>query len=283
MSAKRIVSTLSAVTSFVILLSPITAQESESMRNAVALKEAGVGNGGDAPAGCICPIPAAACLEIFDETGGEYTFMTKVRALPVFIVDPTPQAIRVTFQDLNAPYDVANGMQMWVGEPFVVCENAGQSIVDDPDACAVVQAPLSLTTTYARLQCQPLYRNWVDDGVINFIDEWVIPESTYRVDTIAESCPLECPFSELLEITTPIWGDVTAGCHEVPCVPPDNRVDITTDVTAVLSKFAKARSDNEPSKIDFHINMVDVVFVLDAFSGESYPFEPPGPAPCTGN
>ena len=259
------------------------------MRNAVALKEAGVGNGGDAPAGCICPIPAAACLEIFSETDKVYTFMTKVRALPVFIVDPTPQAIRVTFQDLNAPFDVANGMQKWVGEPFVVCENAGQSIVDDPDACAVVQAPLSLTTTYARLQCQPLYRNWVDDGVINFIDEWVIPGSTYRIDTIAESCPLECPFSELLEITTPRWGDVTAYCSPGDCVPPDNSVDIVTDVVAVLAKFGnvlileKTRCDLEPSTVDFLINISDVTFVLNVFSRDTYPFEPSGPPPCLGN
>ena len=66
-------------------------------------------------------------------------------------------------------------------------------------------------------------------------------------------------------------------------------MDITSDVTAVLVKFQnvggpeKARSDMEPSNVDFLINISDVTFVLNAFSGETYPFEPPGSVPCLAN
>ena len=68
--------------------------------------------------------------------------------------------------------------------------------------------------------------------------------------------------------------------------PPDGTVDVTTDVTAVLDKFknlegapAKARSDIDPTRPDQIINMTDVTYVLDAFRGSDYPFEP-GPPPC---
>ena len=68
--------------------------------------------------------------------------------------------------------------------------------------------------------------------------------------------------------------------------PPDGTVDVTTDVTAVLDKFknlegapARARSDIDPTRPDQIVNMTDVTYVLDAFRGSDYPFEP-APPPC---
>ena len=75
-------------------------------------------------------------------------------------------------------------------------------------------------------------------------------------------------------------------CSSLLCPGPDNSVDVVTDVTAVLDKFrnfaaspAKSRADLEPALPDGQINISDVTFVLNAFSGADYPFTPTA-TPC---
>ncbi|MFQ5494517.1 MAG: hypothetical protein ACE5EX_03970, partial [Phycisphaerae bacterium] len=67
---------------------------------------------------------------------------------------------------------------------------------------------------------------------------------------------------------------------------PDGIVGVTSDVIAVVDKFAgrttapiKARADIEPATPDQLINISDATRALDAFRGRSYPFDP-GPPPC---
>ena len=64
----------------------------------------------------------------------------------------------------------------------------------------------------------------------------------------------------------------------MPCPPPDASVDITTDVTSILSKFrnvggpTKSRADLEPALPDGLVNISDVTFCLNAFSGDGFAF-----------
>ncbi len=70
----------------------------------------------------------------------------------------------------------------------------------------------------------------------------------------------------------------------------EGTVDVTNDVLGVLDKFAnvnslqKARADLEPggdgdnNGPDFKVNVAnDVLFALDAFTGDPYPFAPGDP------
>jgi hypothetical protein len=72
------------------------------------------------------------------------------------------------------------------------------------------------------------------------------------------------------------------------CGPRDGTVSIVTAVVAILDKFRnhtgaplKARTDLEPSLPDLKINITDVMYAIEAFTGEGYPFEPIGD-PCGG-
>ncbi len=76
-------------------------------------------------------------------------------------------------------------------------------------------------------------------------------------------------------------------CVTTPCTPPDGRVDIVTDILAIIAKFgsrpgapAKIRVDLEPGMLDMKINITDVTFALDAFRGLPYPFAPSTTTPC---
>ena len=235
---------------------------------------------------CACPPSSAPELEVLTGSGED---VTKLRALGITAGDAGEiQAIRVTLTNLPAPFNIANGGLMWVGEPFVVCENSGQDEQVDPSDCLPTPTGTPLLTTYAPLQCDPLFRNWSGDGVINLVHPFVIPNATYTVQVVRNECPLldEAGFSEPLVINTPIWGDIGGICFPPPCLPPDGSVDVVTDVTSALDKFkniatgvTKARGDVEPSVVDYQVNISDVAFILDAFSGDGHPFEPDG-LPC---
>ncbi len=65
------------------------------------------------------------------------------------------------------------------------------------------------------------------------------------------------------------------------CDRPNGSVGVVTDVVAILGKFKnlvgaplKARTDLEPSLPDLKINITDVTYAIEAFTGEGYAFEP---------
>ena len=87
-------------------------------------------------------------------------------------------------------------------------------------------------------------------------------------------------------IGTSTWGDLVSDCTTCPCGPPDNSVNVTTDVTAALDKFkgldcavSKPRADIEPDRPDWLVTINDVTHCLDAFKGFPYPFDGPGGCP----
>ena len=224
------------------------------------------------------------------QPGAVLVEMLKQRNLAFSVPDAGERAVQVTFDNLPGPFDVANGIAMWVMEPREECENSGQPFGTPIDQCGPTGGLLSLTYTVAQLQCNPLYRDWSADGVFNVYDELIVPNGTYSIRVIEIACSVSdlSSFSEPLTITTPIWGDAVKDCTASDprrCFPPDGSVDVVTDVTALLGKFSntmainEARVAMEPGLLEGHTSIADVTFTLNAFSGDQYPF--PAPAlPC---
>jgi len=146
----------------------------------------------------------------------------------------------------------------------------------------------SLTIWAARLQCDPYYTDWSTYDAVHVYHQNVVPGGVYDLQAIDQACDTaaESSYSVPLELTTSVWGDVVGNYTTTPSGPPDGRVDIPADCTAILDKFknldgvlTKVKCDLEPSRPDQVINIIDVTYCLDAFRGFEYPFEP-WPDPC---
>jgi hypothetical protein len=206
----------------------------------------------------------------------------KNRTLSILAGDAgRPQAIRVTFDALPAPFDVWNGRQLWADNPFEVCEVAA---IAPPQPCPA-GAP---RTRYSRLICeQQCKTDWASQGVIHLYHEGIVPGGRYIIDVL-ECCPGGVKIkSPPLVIVTPKWGDVGGPFSGGQWSAPNGSVDITTDVVMILEKFGnrggapiKSRVDIEPNCLDFKINITDAVRDLDAFRGAGYPFRPKVTDPC---
>jgi hypothetical protein len=194
--------------------------------------------------------------------------------------DCQSQAIRVTFVDLPPPYDIWNGRRLWATEPVEISEQPGLAAGD----------PRTPPTSYfAALTCDgPDYRDWISLGVVHIHHEGIVPGGQYAVEVTHVACTPDV-FSPPLALTNPRWGDI-AGPYQ-PAIQawagPDGSVDIVVDAIADLDKFGsrpgapdKSRSDVEPRKVDFKINITDVSRILDAFRGLPYPFTPVAADPC---
>ncbi len=186
-------------------------------------------------------------------------------------------AVRITFLSLPSPYHVWNGRQLWVNDPVDVCELAGAG---PGQPCP----PPSTTTRFAELDCTPHCRSdWSALGTINTHHKGIVPGGLYRLQSIYCNDDMgdEGRYSSPRDVTTTRWGDCCGSFVGGTWPPPDGRVDITVDVTAVLEKFSnrttaaqKARTDVEPAGLDLKINISDVTRVLDAFRSIPFPFAP---------
>ena len=196
------------------------------------------------------------------------------------------RAIRITFTRLPEPFDVFDGLSMWVGATTDVSENGGSlaPVAGFPDFRA------------ATLQCDPFVTNWGAGksgsaaGVVHVSHRAIVPGGDYVIQMVDGVCAAlgDSGLSTPLAMTTSRSGDLVGPFDrsQDEWSAPDGAVDVTADVVALLSKFVsqpgaptKARADLEPATPDRVINITDVAFALDAFRGLGYPFEP-GPAPC---
>ncbi len=190
------------------------------------------------------------------------------------------QAIRITCVALPPPFDVWNGAKLWAGQPSQVSENG--ACVGWPTCEGF---PVFLAAT---LQCEPFYFPWSIWGILSVFHEGIVPEGSYRIEVIDETCPVddESGYSEPLELTTARWGDTLGDCTVRPCTPPDGLINIG-DVHGIIGRFVsnfhsikKARAELEPGCPDLIINISDVMHAVGAFQGLSYPFEPTADDPC---
>lgn len=189
------------------------------------------------------------------------------------------QAVRITFFDLPTPFDVFNGTSAWVDIPQVV-----------------VPGPRAFTV--ATLSPTPSFAHWADFGVVHVHDERIVPSrqrpaealepATYLIQVVTEGCSVGTPegFSPPLFITNPRWGDI-AELAGGEFLAPEGEITIS-DTLALLASFSSAsgapslpRTDmlspgatGAIEAVDFVVDVLELLAVLDAFSGGSYPFTP---------
>ena len=201
---------------------------------------------------------------------------TRVRYL-AFSPDPGGaghnQAIRVTFTNLPAPFQYANGRTMWVGQPLDVSEVSGS---------------LTLPPTFklAGLQCDPFFADWTTYGPVYVRSENFVPRGIYDVQAIDQTCSLaaESNYSAALQAKLSKWGDTVGGNN---AASPQGTVDFV-DISSVVDKFknstgapSKTRADVAPSLPDRIVDFVDIPSIVDGFKGRPYPYAgPPATDPC---
>ncbi len=232
-----------------------------------------------------CLIPSAPRLVQTDSAPGlaqgESIGLARQRLIGITAgVAGRNQAIRVRFESLPPPWDVWNGTELWVTEPTAICELSGVS----PGAAC----PTGKFFNIAGLSCDPadaFFTDWAALGELYLHHAGVVPGGVYMVQSIDETCSMQVPeeFSAPLQVENSRFGDAVAGFNSTALEwnPPDGRVDVSLDVVAALDAFAnragnatKTRMDIEPCKLDFRVNITDVVQYLDAFSARPYPFAP---------
>jgi len=208
---------------------------------------------------------------------------TKNRYLSFAAGDPgRMQAVRVTITSLPG-FEYAEGRAAWVQEPVTVTEASGSS-GPSPEP----------THLRASLGCTPFYADWSAYGVVDVIDDGIIPGGTFTLGVIQENCSLgdESAYSAPIELITSATGDIVGDCGVNPCSAPQGVVDFV-DISAVVSKFRneaaaprKARADLINSDVavavpDGKVDFVDISYCVDAFRNAAPP--PPGPPlvdPC---
>jgi hypothetical protein len=202
------------------------------------------------------------------------------------------QGVRVTFQNVPAPYVHWSGTQLWVQEPQMFCENGGTArCAGMPGCCPTGVGGLPQNWFWgAELDCDPVFADWAGYGVVHVFNEGIIPAGSYSVQVVDETCSLDSEenYSPGITLIQSAWADVVKDCSTTPCGAPDGITGVA-DVTAILDKFknlegnvTKTRADLEPRVPDQLVNITDVTFCLGAFLGETYPppgFPPPGDPP----
>ena len=206
-------------------------------------------------------------------------------------------ALRVTLTaSTRFPGDV--GKQWWVGPPREICENSGHGLAIPPSQCGPAPGIPKRTMWSSNLSCTQECRDWhslVDVAgnaldVLHVGDPDIVTDSVYTIEAVDCSCDKtdKANYSAPLAWGTSRWGDISAVLPaDCPRSPPEGTLSIVLDVVAVLDKFSnnscavlKSRADLEPHAPDRLVNISDVLFALNAFSGNPYPF--PGPAGCPG-
>ncbi len=189
-------------------------------------------------------------------------------------------AIRVTLTSLhhpNPPYSggeaasfaAFEGKVRWVGPPMEFVESQSSQIV----------------FRAAALQCTPHYMDWSTVGLLHVYGAEVLPSSSYKVDTILESCSLFAPsfVSASVTVGTARWGDV-----EAPFSPPEVSIQPDfADISAMVNKFKSLPAAPIKARAVLAANVPDMTpdvgfdqisACVDAFRGLPYPF--PGPVGC---
>lgn len=248
------------------------------------------------PDECPCVVAPAAQAETLVNAMGASVVAREMRFLTFHAGTPGHhEAIRVTAVDLPPPFDVWNGLSMWVGEPRAASVLPGKSFFD----------PIGTesTVTVATLQCTPFFAGWSAVGPVHVHHEFIVPSrmapgqtsilhsASYVVTVIDQACPLvENNFSTDLPLTTAGWGDI-AQLAEAEFLAPDDIVGVD-DLLALLAAFTgqatgplKTRADlvgtatSPVPTLDGKIDASDLVSEIGSFQGIVYPFVP-GPTPC---
>lgn len=195
------------------------------------------------------------------------------RYLAVTASSDASRAIRVTYDDLPGAFETLNGLSMWVGQPYEISESAE----DNQPGIARYE-----DFHVATLQCEPLFTNWAEFGLIQLFDRNIIPNAGYTVEFFDEGePPTPAEDVEPLVVRTSLWGDSVGVLDEGYWTAPDGGVNVPSDVLAMIETFSanpraphKIRVDLDPEIPDGRIFIIDVLRGIRAFQGLPYPFEP---------
>jgi hypothetical protein len=121
-------------------------------------------------------------------------------------------------------------------------------------------------------------------GLVHVLSEHIVPDARYKVEAFGCSpgrSVADDASALALIVDTARWGDLVGDCSVTPCTPPDGKVDFI-DISAIVGKFQdsewapiKARADVAPEVPDRVIDFSDIMYVVDAFRGQPYPFSEP--------
>ena len=228
-----------------------------------------------------CFVSSSPELTMIPDEHGNPVVLTTSRFLIFTAGDPDRiQAVRVSFEDLPAPFDIWNGSQLWLGPTSEVSEN-GASVV-----------PVAGFPNFkaARLECEPFFTNWAELGAVSVFHEGIVASGLYRIDVIDETCDPDSKagFSPTLNLATAKLGDVVSTCQTVPCGSPQGSRTVL-DVFAILQRFVssptsprKARTEMVPACLDLVTTISDVVQGVNGFQGFDYSdfFVPSTADPC---
>ncbi len=229
-----------------------------------------------------CTTPDTPLPELVPSGTGTLVTSAKNRFISfgeAFDVCAPLKAARVTFVSLPRPFDLWDGIQMWVTNP-VETSNKSANI-----------SPVDGTSNFygATLTCSgPVFASYGCMETVHVFHEAIVPGGVYRVEFLSEFCSPDFPedFSTPLEIVNADFGDVVGVSVSRPASAPDGYIDVI-DFLAILGGFSnipgaiiKARADMEPGCLDLFINIADVLFSISGFQGLSYPFVPTADDPC---
>ncbi len=208
-----------------------------------------------------------------DSTFLKSRFFTIAR--PGGVAAAANEAIRVRAVSLDG-FPAFDGEVRWLGAPQDFPEeNSGTP---------------GLTFKASRLECDPLFRDWSADGVVQVYGGLLVPSSQYVVQAVDISCPDledENCYSDVAVILTGKFGDIVDPFFVNPGdIQPDFK-----DISAAVAKFLgdpnapiKARVQQQPNTpfVARPIDFKDINFVVRAFLGEAYANVPgiTGPCPC---
>ncbi len=244
-----------------------------------------------------CP-PTRPRADLIQNSSGGFVASAKNRFLSFSGGSPGGvQAVRVTFVSLPPPFDVWNGIKMFVQSPFDANESPGSGFSDPPQLGDV-------TFKAANLSCAPFFFGWSTAGTVHVFHEGIVPSklavgggsietpAVYDIQflDITGSPNVEADFGPALTLTSSGWADL-AELVQGEFLAPDNTISVF-DTLAMLTAFSalpgapiKARSEllsaaNGGSPfIDGVVSVIDLLAVLDAFGSGGYPFTP-GVTPC---
>ncbi len=168
------------------------------------------------------------------------------------------------------------GCARWVGKPATFYESQGP--------------PLYIPYRASRLQCTPVYWDWVTEtatSLITVVGAEIIPSSEYSVRAYSTSCigaEASCTnVSDPVTMYTRRFGDVDEDYNPPSAMNQPNAID----VAQVINKFKNvmgapvhARAQLQPNlpELNASVYALDIVAVVDAVRGLAYAF--PGPCPC---
>ncbi len=200
-------------------------------------------------------------------------------------------------QDCGPPGDVP---RKWFWAALLLCDKGAAHSMDWRGQCqsgACVGGLNAGEPCISQADCQDVVSLYVEGVVPSHMALPIGPidnPAVYDIQVIdTEGCNLnnDDDYSVPLTIIQAGYGDVCSPGPGGACTgPPDESVDVANDALGLLDKFSninalqKVMGDLEPGDNgmnngpDFKINVTnDILFVLEAFGGGSYPFTPGNP------